>query len=240
MRGSTGDNLYHLHSPMNSKLKIISFINAHKILVPPIVLGMMYWFQDWSTEAFVYLTLHGTYAILWIAKSSIYPDRSFERRLPFWIGASCIFLPMVSYYLPAYLLLSRHVQLQPWVVSAAICCYAVGMFLHFAADAQKHYTLRFRPGLIEDGFFGRSRNPNYLGEILIYLAYAIVSWHWLSFVMLGAWCFYYFSNMRRKDRSLARYPGFAAYKARTGMLLPALTRTLPLEPLTPQPSQALK
>ena len=85
---------------------------------------------------------------------------------------------MVSYYLPAYLLLSCHVQLQPWVVVAAISCYGVGMFLHFAADAQKHYTLRLRPGLIDDGFSARTRNPNYLGEILIYLSYAIVSWHW--------------------------------------------------------------
>ena len=223
---------------MNSKPKMISFINAHKILVPPIILGMMYWFKDWTTEAFVYLALHGTYAILWIAKSSIYPDKSFERRLPFWQGASCVFLPMLSYYLPAYLLLSRHVELQPWVVGATISFYAVGMFLHFAADAQKYYTLRFRPGLVEDGFFARTRNPNYLGEILIYLSYAIVSWHWLSFIAIGGWWFYYFSNMRRKDRSLGRHPRFAAYKARTGMLLPSLTKMLSHETPSGQSSQA--
>jgi hypothetical protein len=29
--------------------------------------------------------------------------------------------------------------------------------------------------------------------------------------------------MRRKDRSLARYPAFAAYKSRTFMLVPKLT-----------------
>jgi hypothetical protein len=30
-------------------------------------------------------------------------------------------------------------------------------------------------------------------------------------------------NMRRKDRSLARYPAFAQYKPRTFMLIPRLT-----------------
>jgi hypothetical protein len=42
-------------SYLNSKLMIISYVNAHKMLVPPIVLVLMYWFHDWSTEAFVYL-----------------------------------------------------------------------------------------------------------------------------------------------------------------------------------------
>ena len=143
----------------------------------------------------------------------------------------------MSYYLPAYLLMSRHVLLQPWAIAAAISCFTLGMFLHFGADAQKYYTLRLKSGLIEDGFFARTRNPNYLGEILIYLSYAIASWHWLSFVMIGGWCFYYFSNMRRKDRSLARYPGFAAYKARTGMLLPSLRRTLLHWPFSRESSQ---
>jgi Protein of unknown function (DUF1295) len=50
------------------------------------------------------------------------------------------------------------------------------MFLHFVGDAQKYYTLRFWSGLIEDGLFARTRNPNYLGETLIYISFATVSW----------------------------------------------------------------
>jgi protein-S-isoprenylcysteine O-methyltransferase Ste14 len=51
---------------------------------------------------------------------------------------------------------------------------------------------------------------------------AILSWHWLPFLVLGGWLCFFIANMRRKDRSLARYPGFAAYKARTGMFLPSI------------------
>jgi hypothetical protein len=33
---------------------------------------------------------------------------------------------------------------------------------------------------------------------------------------------YLLPNMRRKDRSLARYPTFAAYRARTKLFIPGL------------------
>ena len=39
-------------------------INAHKILVSPIVLALMWYYHDWSAAAFLYLGLHGTYTLL--------------------------------------------------------------------------------------------------------------------------------------------------------------------------------
>jgi protein-S-isoprenylcysteine O-methyltransferase Ste14 len=223
---------------MNLKLKTICFINAHKMLAPPVVLGMMYWFRNWSTEAFLYLGLHGTYAMLWLVKSAIYPDKSFQRqRLSIWFGGLSVFVLLETYYIAPYLLLSRHGSLQPWKIGLVISCYTLGMFLHFVGDAQKYYVLRCRSGLIEDGLFARTRNPNYLGEILIYLSLATASWHWLSFLVLGGWFCFYFANMRRKDRSLARYPNFAAYKARSGMLLPSMGRGFRCPSLPSQSSQ---
>lgn len=202
-------------------MKTISYINAHKILVPPLVLGMMWYFDNWSIEAFVYLSLHGTYALLWLIKEALYPDRRFQDEQPLWIGILFIFLPLAGYYVAPYLLISRHVSLPPAVVGGAIGLYTLGIFLHYVSDAQKYYTLRLQRGLIEDGLFSRTRNPNYLGEILIYTAFAILSWHWLPFVILGVWVFGFFvRNMLAKDKSLARHPGFAAYKARSGLLVP--------------------
>src|SRR5215831_17483069 len=113
-------------------------------------------------------------------------------------------------------------HLRPRIVGLAICCYSVGTFLHFASDAQKYYILQLRPGLIENGFFARTRNPKYLGEALTYISFATLSWHWLSFVTIGGWFCYHLSNMWKKDRALARYSNFAAYKARAGMLLPSM------------------
>ena len=47
------------------------------------------------------------------------------------------------------------------------------------------------------------------------------SQHWLPFLIVAAWIAGFFvPNMRTKDASLSRYDGFAAYKARSGLLLP--------------------
>ena len=71
--------------------------------------------------------------------------------------------------------------------------------------------------------FGHTRNPNYLGEILIYLSFAILSWHWVPFAVLATWIFGFFvRNMLKKDKSLSRYPEFAEYKLRSGLLFPKL------------------
>ena len=51
-----------------------SVINAHKILVTPIVLALMWYFHNWSGEAFVYLALHGTYSLLWLLKQIYFAD----------------------------------------------------------------------------------------------------------------------------------------------------------------------
>jgi protein-S-isoprenylcysteine O-methyltransferase Ste14 len=198
-------------------------INAHKILVAPIVLGMMLYFHNWSAEAYVYLALHGTYSLLWLLKQTYYPDPRFSEKVPFWVGLLFIFLPLGGYYLAPYLLISRHVTWPPYLFAVVLVMYIVGIFFHYVGDAQKFYTLRERKGLIEDGLFTRTRNPNYLGEILIYLSYAIMSLHWIPFVVLGAWVFGFFvRNMVRKDERLSRHPGFAEYKSRTGLLFPKL------------------
>ena len=141
-------------------MRTIDYINAHKILVPPLVLGMMWYFNNWSTEAFLYLSLHGTYSMLWLIKQRLYPDRRFEQMLPLWSGILFVFLPLAGYYIAPYLLISRHVILPPVVVGLATSIFTFGIFLHYVSDAQKFYTLRLKKGLMEDGLFARTRNPN--------------------------------------------------------------------------------
>jgi Protein of unknown function (DUF1295) len=146
------------------------FINLHKVMVWPVVLGLMWWFNNVSIEMCVYAALHGTYSLLWLMKQSSYPDRRFDARRPIWIGILFVFLPLASYYVAPYLVASRHVSLPAPAIAAIIALYTLGVFSHYVSDAQKFYTLRAAPSLITDGLFSRVRNPNYLGEIMIYRA----------------------------------------------------------------------
>jgi hypothetical protein len=62
-----------------------------------------------------------------------------------------------------------------------------------------------------------------LGELCIYLSFALLSLHWLPFVFFGSViAIEWVPNMRRKDKSLSRYPTFAAYAQRSGLLFPKL------------------
>ncbi|MGP0041689.1 MAG: DUF1295 domain-containing protein, partial [Rhodomicrobium sp.] len=195
----------------------IFFINLHKVLVFPVVLGLMWWFDNVSIEMCIYLALHGTYSLLWLMKQSMYPDRRFKVRRPVWIGFLFVFLPLAGYYVAPYLIASRHVSLPAPAIAAIVSLYTFGIFFHYVGDAQKYFTLRAGPALITDGLFSRVRNPNYMGEIMIYCAFAALSAHWLPFLIVAAWsAFFFIPGALAKDRSLSRYPAYSAYRARTG------------------------
>ena len=197
------------------------FINLHKALVIPLVLFLMWWFANYSVEMFLYLSLHGTYAILWLLKQAWYPDARFDVRRPIWIGIVFVFVPLAGYYLAPYLIASRHASLSAPVLAGIASVFTFGIFFHYVSDAQKFFTLRAGPRLITDGLFSRSRNPNYFGEILNYSAFSALSAHWAPFLIVAAWVvFFFLPSARAKDKSLSRYPDFAAYKARTWAIVP--------------------
>lgn len=51
------------------------------------------------------------------------------------------------------------------------------------SDYHKNTILLKRKGLISDGLFKYTRNPNYLGEILIYTSFVLCSGHILGFLI---------------------------------------------------------
>jgi steroid 5-alpha reductase family enzyme len=157
---------------------------------------------------------------LWLLKDRLYPDKQWEQEVPLWTGLVS-FGAISLYWVAPFILISSRVELALPLVAAAISLNILGVFLHYGSDAQKYYTLKYQAGLITEGFFARCRNTNYLGEILIYLAFAMLAMHWLPFVILGGFIAGIFiPNMLKKDQSLSRYPEFAAYKNNSGLLLP--------------------
>ena len=204
-------------------VRVGAVIDLHKALVIPVVLALMWYYHNGSTDAFVYLGMHGSYSLLWLVKQRTYRDMRFDQRVHPLIGLLFIFLPLAGYYVAPYLLISRHISVPPALVGLAVFVLTFGVFLHFVSDAQKYYTLQLRKGLIREGLFSRMRNPNYLGEILIYLGYATLSMHWLPFLILAGWVFGFFArNMVAKDRRMSRHPGFEDYRKSSGMLFPRL------------------
>ncbi len=200
------------------------FIDSHKAVTGLFVLLMMALYHQWDNPtAWRYLALHGTYGILWVLKSHFFPDKGWERRTTWWY-ALVLWGGLSVYWVAPWLLNWRGVHAPPWYMGLCTSLYAFGVFLHFASDMQKYMWLKLRPGeLLTDGLWSRVRNPNYLGELLIYLGFGLLAMHWLPVVLLALFiAVYWYPNMRRKDASLARYPQFGEYKARTKLFIPLL------------------
>ena len=200
------------------------FIDAHKGATALAILAMMALHDQWqNTTAWVYLALHGTYGVLWVLKSQLFPDKQWERQTGLAYGLT-IWAGLSLYWVAPWLLMARGVEAPPWYLGLCVALTIFGVFFHFASDMQKYISLRLRPGqLIKTGLWAGCRNPNYFGELLIYLGFSLLARHWLPLAILFLFiAVVWLPNMLKKERSLARYPDFADYKARSAFLFPYL------------------
>lgn len=188
--------------------------------------GLMLYYANYSTAAWVYLALHGSYGLCWLLKHFAFRDPQWEQRCTIGGGLMAFALALGPYWLIGWLLISRTVTptyllSDPAWFCLCISLHTLGVAIMLSADAQKYYTLKYHCGLITEGLFKHVRHPNYLGEIMIYASYALMVDHWLPWLILGwVWIGVFLVNMLMKEESLSRYPGWAEYKARSGLLLP--------------------
>jgi steroid 5-alpha reductase family enzyme len=197
-------------------------INLHKGSTVLYVLTLMFLYDNFSTGAWVYLALHGSYGFLWLLKDRIFPDRQWDENVSIGYGLFA-FAALALYWIAPFILISQYVSPTSSVIGLAVGLNVFGVMLHYSSDAQKYYTLKYKTGLITEGFFARCRNTNYLGELMIYCGFAMLSMSWIGFIGIAAFFIGAFiPNMLKKDKSLSRYDEFESYKERSGLLFPKL------------------
>lgn len=203
-------------------------INFQKAGTFFIVSYLMWFYQNFSTAAFIYLSLHGSYGLVWLIKDLCFPDAGWQKKITIGAGLVAFFGVLFWYWVMAWLLIS--VPQTPdypladeiWFALCISMC-VIGCVVMIAADAQKYYTLKYHKGLIVDGIHKYIRHPNYLGEIMIYGSFGLLAWHWgAAVILLTVWLLVFLPNMVAKEKSLSRYPEWQAYKKSSGWLLPFL------------------
>jgi protein-S-isoprenylcysteine O-methyltransferase Ste14 len=108
----------------------------------------------------------------------------------------------------------------------AVLFSVIGIFTTFGADIQKSTELKHKKGLITTGFFKHTRNPNYLGEMMIYLGFAILSKQTTSYVIITfTWTTLFVMNMLYKEASFMEKEGWEEYRKQTYILLPKVATT---------------
>ncbi len=201
------------------------YIDSHKGCTALFVIGCMAWFDQWANPtAWVYLATHGLYGLLWVLKSQVFPDKQWESSCGIGFGL-VIWGSLSLYWLTPYLICSQAIEAPSWLLGLGVAMFGLGVFYHFASDIQKFTSLRLRPGLITEGLWSNLRNPNYFGELLIYAGFGMLAYTlaWVPGLVLTLFiASYWVPNMKKKDRSLSRYPEFAEYKANSKLFIPFL------------------
>ena len=64
-------------------IKLAWSINTHKALTLLAVIALMLFYKNFSTAAFVYLALHGSYGLCWVFKHFAFPDFKWETKVTF-------------------------------------------------------------------------------------------------------------------------------------------------------------
>ena len=200
------------------------FIDSHKGATAPFVFFLIVFFDQWENiTAWVYLAIHGSYGMMWMLKSKIFGDKTWERKCSLWYGMY-IWGGLTLYWVSPFIIMSQGIENRPFYLGICICLYALGVFFHYASDMQKHTHMKLQPStLITDGMMARCRNTNYFGELLIYVSFALLSHHWIPIAIIFSFmAIIWFPNMRRKDKSLSRHMEYEEYKKRTSLLVPFL------------------
>lgn len=182
---------------------------------------MMCYYNNYTSSAYAYLTLHGTYGLLWLVKDVIYPDKFFHQKCTFYSGLF-VFVALACYLIPGWIIVSKNNEVEISNLRIYICTvlFIFGEAFMLASDAQKYFTLKIKKGLITDGFFAKTRNPNFLGEILIYGAFAGLTATWKGYIP-----FFLFVSVfvpmpvYLKDISLSKKEGAGDYFKKTYLIL---------------------
>lgn len=202
------------------------YVNLHKGGMFFYVLALMLYYDNFTTGAYLYLTMHGSYGMFWILKDMVFPDPGFYA--PVSLGSFLMPFPvaLIPYMLPAYWMISSFTQVSNERMFACLMIYMVGLILVMLTDAQKYLVLRERKGLITHCMMGWSRNMNYVGEILLYAAIGLLVQRWETWMIFSyMWGVVFVVRMLVKDYSLSKKEGWPEYYHKTWFLVPKLNNS---------------
>ena len=186
------------------------------------LLILMWYFNNYSLGAYVYLGLHGTYGIVWLIKDFTLPDKTFRKKVSLPV-ALLIAIVLILYWSIGYIMISgisNQQQPTPLRIFFAFFIFSIGLMLMICTDIQKNLTLTYKKGLISNYFLSINRNTNYFGEMLLYYSFALITNHWFAYALLIlTWVSLFSCRIILKEYSLMQKEGWDKYKSNTYILL---------------------
>ena len=155
-------------------------VNLAKGGMPFFIFSLMVYYDNFSTAAWIYFCLHGSYGVFWVFRDLVFPDPGFTRKTTFISMLVPWPIALLPYLIPTYQIMTRQAPQEPSIERIVVCfwLYTFGIMFMVLTDGQKYLVLRERAqgkgGLITHCMVGWSRNMNYLGEMMLYASFGVL------------------------------------------------------------------
>lgn len=202
----------------------LTAINVAKVItiLCLITLALIYGIHD--QRQILYLCLHISYCSWWLLEQWLFPQRRqqiFTEKIGLATFLAVLLFVGVFYVLPGYFAFINPTPIGYTSVLIALPLYIFGSLINTAADVQKMTAKSLGAGLVSDGIWSSVRHVNYLGDLMRYTSFSVISGSVWSFLVPGATLLLYLQRIAQKEQSMsAKYAEFAAYQQRSNRLLP--------------------
>jgi protein-S-isoprenylcysteine O-methyltransferase Ste14 len=204
----------------------LTAINVAKVvtILCLIALALIYGIHD--QRQVIYLCLHVSYCCWWLIEQWLFPQRRqqiFTGKVGLPLFLFALLFTGVFYALPGYFAFTNPSPITYTAVAIALPLYIFGSLINTAADVQKMTAKIMGASLVNDGIWRSVRHINYLGDLMRYSSFSVVSGSLWAFLLPGIIVLLYIQRILQKEQSMAiKYPDFAAYQQSTSRLLPWL------------------
>ena len=182
---------------------------------------LMFYFNNYSTGAYIYLSLHGSYGIIWVIKDIIFPDKSMHVKTCFIPACALIGLLLLYWGIGFEMMCGLGIQ-EPNNMRIFLCfiIYSFGLVFMLCADLQKYLILKYKNILVDNYFLAWNRNTNFLGEIMIYFSFSLIVGRTECYLLLiFVWSTFFVGRIYLKEKSLQKKKGYDLYKQNSYLIL---------------------
>ena len=207
---SPSENPFNLGPKIFPVHIIVNFQKGSTIIIMYL---LMLYFQNFSTGAYIYLSLHGSYGIIWVLKDIIFPDKSMHVKTCIIPACALIGLLLLYWCIGFEMMYGLGIQ-EPSGLRIFLCfiIYSFGLVFMLCTDLQKYLILKYKKILVDNYFLAWNRNTNYLGEIMIYFSFAFIVGRIECYLFLiFVWSTFFVGRIYLKEKSLEKKKGYDSY-----------------------------
>ncbi len=202
----------------------LTAINVAKVItiLCLIALSLIHGIHD--QRQVIYLCLHISYCSWWLLEQGLFPQRRqqiFTDRIGLSTFIAVLLFVGVFYALPGWLAFVNPEPMSYWAIAIALPLYIFGSLINSTADIQKMTAKSMGAGLVNDGIWRSVRHVNYLGDLMRYTSFSVVSGSLWAFLLPAVILLLYLQRITQKEQAMSdKYSDFAAYQQSSSRLIP--------------------